>query len=222
MTTCPKGHASASTDYCDECGTPINAAPTAAPSTTAAGPAEAPAPTQPCPDCGTPRTDRFCEVCGYDHLAVPATPTTPSTPGTAEAAEQQAVAWQVVATADRAYYDRMCAAAGPDAPQVPFPAYCPQRRFALTGAEVLIGRRSRSRGIEPVIDLSGPPQDAAVSHAHALLVATPDGWSVVDLDSANGTYLNDATDQLDANVAVALQPGDQFHIGGWTTLTIVA
>ena len=132
------------------------------------------------------------------------------------------VAWVVVVTADRTYYDQMRAAADKDAPEVPFPAYCPQRRFALAGSEVLIGRRSRSRGIEPGIDLTGPPEDAAVFHMHALLVATPDGWSVVDLDSANGTYLNNATDQLDPNVPVPLNPGDQIHVGGWTTLTIIA
>ena len=27
MATCPKGHTSVATDYCDECGTPIGAAP---------------------------------------------------------------------------------------------------------------------------------------------------------------------------------------------------
>ncbi len=55
---------------------------------------------------------------------------------------------------------------------------------------------------------------------HALLVATPGGWNIVDLDSANGTYLNDAAEQLAPNQPVALSDGDQVHVGGWTTLTI--
>jgi pSer/pThr/pTyr-binding forkhead associated (FHA) protein len=129
-------------------------------------------------------------------------------------------AWRAVITADRAYYERMRAAADPGAPDVAFPPYCPERRFVLTGDDVLIGRQSRSRGIEPGIDLTGPPEDAAVSHMHALLVSTADGWNIVDLDSANGTYLNASTEQLAPNQPVALSDGDQIHVGGWTTLTI--
>jgi len=130
--------------------------------------------------------------------------------------------WLVVASADRAYYERM-RAAEPDAEVVEFPAFCPQRRFELTGEQVLVGRRSRSRGVEPGIDLTGPPEDVGVSHMHALFVAGPDGsWSIVDLDSANGTYRNDGTDPLAPNQPVRLAPGDRVHVGAWTTLTIVA
>jgi hypothetical protein len=125
-----------------------------------------------------------------------------------------------VVSADQAYYDRMRAAAGADAEEVAFPAFCPERRFDLTGEQVLIGRRSRSRGIEPGIDLTGPPEDAGVSHTHALLVAGAQGWSVVDLDSANGTYLNEATDPLPPNQPTSLKPGDRVHLGAWTTLTV--
>ena len=129
--------------------------------------------------------------------------------------------WRIVVTADRAYYDRMRASADAGAPPVIFPAYCPERRFSLDGNEVLIGRLSRSRGIIPQVDLTGPPEDAAVSHMHALLVATPAGtWSLVDLDSANGTYLNDAPEQLTPHQPVELSDGDRVHVGGWTTLTL--
>jgi hypothetical protein len=129
--------------------------------------------------------------------------------------------WRVLVEADRAYYDRMRAANGPDAGQVSFPAFCPQRRFDLVGPQLLVGRRSRSRGIAPEVDLTGPPEDAGVSHTHALLVAGPDGgWSVVDLDSSNGTYLNAGTDPLTPHQPVALSDGDQVHVGAWTTLTI--
>jgi hypothetical protein len=143
-----------------------------------------------------------------------------ATPSTSEAV---ATRWRVVASADRAYYDRVRAAAEPDAEAVEFPAFCPQRRFDLTGDQVLVGRRSRSRGVEPGIDLTGPPEDAGVSHMHALFVAGPDGsWSIVDLDSANGTYVNESTDSLAANQPVRLAPGDRVHVGAWTTLTVVA
>ena len=129
--------------------------------------------------------------------------------------------WRVVAAADRGYHDRMLAQAGPDAPEIPFPAFCPERRFALRAGQLLIGRRRPSRGIEPDIDLTGPPEDAAVSHAHALLVGGPDGaWAVVDLDSANGTYVNESTDAIEPHVPVPLKDGDRIHVGAWTTLTV--
>jgi len=113
--------------------------------------------------------------------------------------------------------------AEPDAEPVALPAFSPERRFALDGAQMLIGRRSRSRGIEPDIDLTGPPEDAAVSHAHALLLAqATGGWAVVDLDSANGTYVNDAHEPIPANEPVPLADGDRVHAGASTTLTVHA
>jgi hypothetical protein len=218
MPTCPKGHTSVAEDYCDECGAPIASAPSTVEPGAAAAPA---APAEACPECGTPRDGRFCEVCGHDYLAEsgeqPAAAAPAPTPAPAAPAP---AAWRVSVTADRAYYDRMQAAADADAEAVAFPSFCPPRRFTLTGEQMLIGRRSASRGIEPAIDLTGPPEDVGVSHAHALLVATPEGWSVVDLDSANGTYLDDATDQLPANTPTPLHAGSRVHIGAWTTLTV--
>jgi hypothetical protein len=131
--------------------------------------------------------------------------------------------WRVVVAADREYHARMQAAAMPDAQPVVFPVFCPERRFVLQGSQLLIGRRSRSRGIEPDIDLTGPPEDPAVSHAHALLVASQEGgWTLVDLDSANGTYLNDGTDPIEVNVPVPVKDGDRIHVGAWTTMTLQA
>jgi len=133
----------------------------------------------------------------------------------------QVTGWRVVASADREHHARMQAAAIPEAPPIPFPAFVPERRFALRTGQMLIGRRRPSRGIEPDIDLTGPPEDAAVSHAHALLVAGEDGtWSVVDLDSANGTYLNGANESIEPHVPVPLHDGDRIHVGAWTTLTV--
>jgi pSer/pThr/pTyr-binding forkhead associated (FHA) protein len=204
----------------------------------------------PCPDCGTPASGRFCESCGFDLLMarlapdVAATPSDPaamsaapdsgampensaanSSAGEASAESAPAagapVSWRLIMSADAAYYARMQDEAEPDAEPISFPAFCPERRFALDGDQILIGRRSRSRGIEPQIDLSGPPEDPAVSHAHALLVPQPaGGWAVVDLDSANGTYVNDGSDPIRANEPVSLGDGDHIHLGAWTTLTL--
>ncbi|UZN02773.1 FHA domain-containing protein [Cellulomonas sp. S1-8] len=63
--TCPDGHASTSTDYCDVCGAPIASA---APASTGATPAAAPPSPSACPHCGSPAAQGalFCENCGYD------------------------------------------------------------------------------------------------------------------------------------------------------------
>jgi hypothetical protein len=219
---------------------------------------------EPCPECATSRTGRFCEVCGHDFLAAELDPTgtggrttggggevasppqvraepKPNTAaelvgaapgGRSSAAElvgaapgkrSSATGWRVVVTADRSYYDRMRAAADADAEEVAFPAYCPERRFALVPPQVLIGRLSRSRGIEPDIDLTGPPADPAVSHSHAILVVQPDGgWAVVDLGSANGTYVNDSATAIEPNLPVPVADGDRVHVGAWSTLTLRA
>jgi pSer/pThr/pTyr-binding forkhead associated (FHA) protein len=124
-----------------------------------------------------------------------------------------------VVTADRAYFDTVVATGGPDASSIEFPAYCPERRFQLTGREMRIGRRSASRGLEPEIDLTGPPTDPGVSHLHAVLTPQADGtWSVLDPGSSNGTKVNDT--EIPTGVAVPLHDGDRICIGGWTLITV--
>ncbi len=131
------------------------------------------------------------------------------------------VTWTAVVTADRDYFETVQGASGPDAAAISFPAYCPERRFRLSGTEVRVGRRSVSRGIDPEIDLTGPPADPGVSRLHAVLVAAPDGtWSVVDPGSANGTFVNG--DEIPQGKAVPLRDGDRIHLGAWTALTITS
>jgi hypothetical protein len=87
---CPDGHASATVDYCDQCGARMDAEVDT--STT-----ERPVP---CPGCGAARSgdDRFCEGCGHDFEAPDA-------------------AWEAVASADRGQWQRHASAglAFPDA-----------------------------------------------------------------------------------------------------------
>src|SRR5690349_11498416 len=82
MPTCPKGHQSVATDYCDECGSPIGgtaAAPAGvAPET--GGVAQSGTPAEACPSCGAPRTGRFCEVCGHDFVLGDAAPEAAAAP----------------------------------------------------------------------------------------------------------------------------------------------
>jgi hypothetical protein len=127
--------------------------------------------------------------------------------------------WSAVVTADRDYFDAVRAASGDDAEGIDFPAYCPERRFHLSGGEVRIGRHSASRGIEPEIDLTGPPSDPGISRLHAVLIAAPDGsWSVLDPGSANGTLLNGA--ELRQDEPVPLHDGDRINLGAWTVVTV--
>ncbi len=156
--------------------------------------------TRHCPGCGVPTADgqSFCEGCGIDLTAPP-----PIT------------AWEVTATADHDYFEQT------EADGVDFPVGIAGRRFRLDKQHVTIGRQSSTRGIHPDIDLSGPPTDIGISHQHALLVSAPDGsWSILDSGSTNGTYLNENPVAIPRNELTPLAPGDQIHIGAWTTLTV--
>lgn len=236
MPICPDGHNSTDPDFCDVCGMRIGGAAagtapadaaSAVPAATDSGAATAGATGEPCPQCGAPRSGQFCETCGYDFVSgkalSPSAPSAPAKPdsGPAPPPGDAAVGpvWTAVVTADRAYYDGVIAEGGPDAASIEFPGYCPERRFRLSGQEMRIGRRSVSRGLEPEIDLTGPPADPGVSHLHAVLIADPDGsWAVLDPGSANGTMVNDG--EIPGGVKVRLHDGDRICIGAWTVLTI--
>lgn len=140
-----------------------------------------------------------------------------------DGSDRVAGGWFVVAFADREWYDAVRRRNGPDTGSVQFPPHCPQRRFTLSGARLTIGRRSRSRGAEPDIDLSGPPLDPGVSAQHATLLLREDGgWEIVDLDSTNGTTVGDELEPITPGIAVPLADGDRIRLGAWTTLRITS
>ncbi len=227
MPTCPQGHDSTDEEFCDVCGREIGGAPVSAPEDTpaTAEPELAPAGTT-CQACGAALAGRFCEACGHDSLAAlpekpPEVEPVPSVPSVPQIRLPDAVAWTATVTADRPYFDSVMAVDGPDAAGITFPPFCPDRHFPLQGKQISIGRQSRSRGINPDIDLLGPPEDPGVSHLHALLLAQPDGsWAVVDLDSANGTVVNDEPTPLSPNTPRPLADGDRVYLGAWTRITL--
>jgi hypothetical protein len=203
--TCPAGHASATTDFCDVCGARLEAPPlavavdeppadTSATRDTSASPVSAP-----CPRCGAPRAgrDRFCEGCGFDFAGV--------------SAEVEAEpAWAATIAPDRGYFDRT-------APEgLAFPEAEPALSLALDAPRVRIGRR-RSGEDRPELELADP----AVSRLHATLVRTDGGsWAVVDEGSSNGTTINEDPEPIAPHVEVVLRDGDAVHVGAWTTITL--
>jgi hypothetical protein len=145
----------------------------------------------------------------------------PAQPGQIQPSLPAGAAWTAVVNADRAYYDSVQATGAADIATITFPVYCPERRFRLSGTEARVGRRSARTGIDPEIDLTGPPADPGVSRLHAVLIKAPDGsWSVIDPGSANGTQVNGA--EIPRDQIVPLRDGDRIHLGAWTELRIVS
>jgi pSer/pThr/pTyr-binding forkhead associated (FHA) protein len=130
-----------------------------------------------------------------------------------------ATTWSVVVTADRAYYDQMEPMRARMGWSLTFPGYTSERRFALTGKQMRIGRRSAARGLEPEIDLSVSPADPGISRMHALLIPAPDGtWAVLDPGSANGTLVNGR--EIPHGNLIPLRAGDRINLGAWTAITV--
>lgn len=141
-------------------------------------------------------------------------------PDSAAATEFEATrTWMAVVTADRAYFDATFAERDPDAAPIEFPDDYPERAFELSGTQMRIGRRSVSRGLEPEIDLAGPPTDPGISHLHAVFIAQQDGtWAVLDTGSSNGTQVNGR--DIASGQPAPLRDGDSICLGAWTKLTV--
>nr|MBN1229872.1 FHA domain-containing protein [Anaerolineae bacterium] len=80
------------------------------------------------------------------------------------------------------------------------------------GTEVLIGRRDTSSGIVPDLDLTNyGALEKGVSRVHAALRRGDDVLSLVDLDSANGTFINGQ--RLASNQPRLVRDGDEIRLG---------
>ena len=235
---CPNGHVSEWEDYCSVCGVSLGeASSAAAPAETAAEgetavPPEEPAASVPsgptCPNCSEPYAegDVFCENCGFDFLSgtlpneeEPAAAISGETEE-AEGAEEVTVDVATIEV-DLDFFERM-GFAGVDAPtELPEP-----KKIELPPTDILVGRHSESRGTFPEIDLSSvfgddsPATDPAVSSNHCRLHRGSGGWTVTDLDSTNGTYLEGEDKQLKPNVPTELPEGTAVYVGAWTKITI--
>jgi hypothetical protein len=98
MATCPAGHESEASDYCDTCGLVIGAESAGSVSSPLAQTVVAPVPTAApsggggggCPVCQAERNGRFCEECGYDFELAEAMPQVTMTAGVGPAESEAA------------------------------------------------------------------------------------------------------------------------------------
>ncbi len=80
------------------------------------------------------------------------------------------------------------------------------------GAEFLIGRHDSASGIVPDLDMTPfGALEKGVSRIHAALRRGEEVLSIVDLDSANGTFLNGQ--RLAAHQPRLLRDGDEIRLG---------
>ncbi len=229
---CPAGHTSASEDYCDVCGMPIDTAaqppdsppPPTDPPTQA--PTAAPAGQKACPNCSTGNVPDalFCENCGYDFTtqsmprplappegAAPGSPVAPAAQGAAE----ETFDWVAEVWIDPAWYQLQ------DSPD-PLPSPGLPEVIPLRGSSLLVGRTSNSRNIHPDIDCES---DSGVSRRQAQLTTDGRRWWVEDLESANGTFVGPASgalpeDPIPVGVKRELAVDDRVYVGAWTRLVI--
>jgi hypothetical protein len=94
----------------------------------------------------------------------------------------------------------------------------------LRSRSVLIGRKSRSRNINPEIDCE---PDTGTSRRQAQLTTDGTRWWIEDLDSSNGTFVGAASeplpeDPIPVGVKHELEPDDRVYVGAWTRLVIRA
>jgi FHA domain/Double zinc ribbon len=228
--TCPNGHATASTDYCDTCGAPMTAAapdsggkPTL---TVVPDPDPEPKPPsgKPCPNCSdeAPADALFCESCGYDFttgtmprpdssLNIAPTPAPDTTPVPPKAP----IEWVVERWVDPDWYTAQ--QADDPCPSPGLPVVVP-----LTAKSVLVGRPSKSRAIHPDVDCG---DDTGVSRRQAQLTTDGQRWWVEDLQSSNGTYVGPASGPLPTTPVPPgqrkeLAEDDRVYVGAWTRLVV--
>ena len=188
MITCPTCNTQNETGaaFCDQCGTSLAALNTAAAAVSAGR----------CPVCGAAAMngDAFCEECG----AALSTPASAATPVTATGAGSAAFA----TTLPHTVRVQILIANG--------------QSVELAGkSSYLIGREDQVSGIYPDVDTTRSDGDTSgVSRRHAEIVQQSDQWFMQDLNSTNGTYINNQ--RVAPLSRQPLHSGDQIRLGKWT------
>lgn len=88
----------------------------------------------------------------------------------------------------------------------------PGMEFILINEESTIGRWDADNGIFPDVDLDAHDADAKVSRRHARIIRGNGSYTIEDLGSTNGTYVNRGRRLLPGN-SQPLNDGDEVIVG---------
>lgn len=78
--------------------------------------------------------------------------------------------------------------------------------------QIRVGRADPQRGVFPELDLTGDGgSGAGISRLHAVILSTAQGIAIMDLDSVNGTKVNNY--RLPPHLPYALNSGDELKLG---------
>ena len=104
-------------------------------------------------------------------------------------------------------------AEAPGGPQITLVIMNSGRRINLViGDDLLIGRKDNARGIFPDVDLGlDGGYDSGVSRRHAILAYKNSLYTVEDLGSANGTFVNGK--RLAPQTPAPIESGDELKCG---------
>jgi len=86
------------------------------------------------------------------------------------------------------------------------------KQFLLSAAESQIGRWDADGGIFPDVDLDSDDPEAKVSRRHARITFQNGKYSLEDLGSTNGTFVNRGK-RLSAGAHQPLADGDEIIVG---------
>ena len=86
------------------------------------------------------------------------------------------------------------------------------KEFFLTSDESVIGRWDADNGIFPDVDLDAFDAEAKVSRRHARIIRDNNKYSIEDLGSTNGTYVNRGR-RLIPGSPQRLEDGDEIIVG---------
>jgi hypothetical protein len=84
--------------------------------------------------------------------------------------------------------------------------------FLLSTEESYIGRWDADNGVFPDVDLDAYDTEAKVSRRHSRIIFANDRYSIEDLGSTNGTYVNRGRRLIPGNPHV-LNDGDEVIVG---------
>lgn len=89
------------------------------------------------------------------------------------------------------------------------------REMKLAASRIVIGRAAPGQEDPPQIDLS---PDDSVSRRHAEIQWVGEGYSILDLESTNGTWVNGK--RIAPGQPVRLKDGDHVAVGRLSVLTV--